>query len=396
MPAITSPFARYLGPRYRGMLAADITAFGRRDPRLGLLAREVLYRVVEDACYAAGIDWSTCYHEDRGDGLVLLVPADKSVETLIDPLVGHIRAGLSCYNTFLASNARIQLRIAIHAGHVFTDARGISGDAVNHLFRLLQAPAFKARISHCNGEVAVIASDHYYREIITYSPGQISADSFQPIAVNVKETSSSAWVCLPSQLPRKVGHNKRDRMIPPTRCPGSTPASRASRTLPGTRQRHSSRNKLAVPGTDDRTGLSQLPGAAGRHAEGAAYVVSCRVVQDRVRHAHCRCPCTMQGGQRMPAGACVLSACLVMGESAGRLLKGGIHGLRTGICIWSGESSKIAGLWRWCPAAPPGRRPRGAFTRRLSARRLSAPGPRSRGSEQNAVVLGHRSRGGDR
>jgi hypothetical protein len=225
-----SPFARYLKPRYRGVLAADINSFGGRDPRLGLLARDALYTLVEDACHAAGIDWRTCYHEDRGDGLVTLVPPDESVETLIDPLVGHIRAGLGCYNSILASKAQIQLRIAIHAGHVFTDPYGISGDAVTHVFRLLQAPAFKARLTHGNGEVGVIASDHYYREIITYSPGQISVDSFRPIIVNVKETSSRAWTWLLPPLPREGGHNRPDRMIPPARCPGTSHV-RAPRTL---------------------------------------------------------------------------------------------------------------------------------------------------------------------
>jgi hypothetical protein len=187
------------------MFSVDIGSFGRLTPRLGLLSRDALYAVIEEACGASGICWHSCYHEDRGDGLVALAPAGESVETLIDPFVMHVRNGLSDYNKILADDAQIQLRLAIHAGYVYTDSHGISGTDVTHLFRLLQAPALKTRFAQHQSDFALIVSDHVYGEIIEYSPGQIDAAAFQSISVDVKETRSRGWIWLPpSRAPSKA------------------------------------------------------------------------------------------------------------------------------------------------------------------------------------------------
>jgi hypothetical protein len=189
--------ARHLKPSHRGMFAVDITSFGHRNPRLGLFSREALYAIIEEACETAGICWDNCYHEDRGDGIVALAPADESIETLIDPFVMNVRNALSEYNNILTDDAQIQLRTAIHAGYVYADRRGISGPDVIHLFRLLQAPALKTKLAQHQGDFALIVSDHVHGQIISYSPGQIDADAFQPIGVDVKETHSRAWIWLP-------------------------------------------------------------------------------------------------------------------------------------------------------------------------------------------------------
>src|SRR5260370_29260138 len=106
--------AYYLKPRHRGMFAVDIASFGCRNPRLQLLLRETLYAIVRESCDAAGICWHRCHHEDRGEGIFAIAPADVSIETLVDPFVRHIRVSLRDYNKVAAAAAQIQLRIAIH------------------------------------------------------------------------------------------------------------------------------------------------------------------------------------------------------------------------------------------------------------------------------------------
>jgi hypothetical protein len=196
IPSIST--TRYLKPHHRSMFAVDVTSFGCRNPRLGLLSRQTLYAIVQEACDAAGICWHCCYHEDRGDAILALAPADESIETLIDPFVTLVTAGLDGHNRVLSSDARIQLRMAIHAGYVYSDPHGISGRAIIHLFRLLEAPALKARLAHCHDDFGLIVSDYLYEEIVEYSPGQIDAELFQPVNVDVKETRSRGWIWLPS------------------------------------------------------------------------------------------------------------------------------------------------------------------------------------------------------
>lgn len=190
--------ARYLKPRHRGMFAVDIVSFGRRNPRLGLLLRETLYTIIQEACDAAGMCWQRCYHEDRGDGIIALAPDDESIETLMDPFATHVRTGISGYNKILADEAQIRVRMAIHAGYVFIDNHGITGPAVTHVFRLLQVPAFRTRLAQHRGDFGLIISNYLYDEIIGYGPGQIDPGSFQPIAVDVKETRGRAWIWLPA------------------------------------------------------------------------------------------------------------------------------------------------------------------------------------------------------
>jgi hypothetical protein len=190
--------AHYLKPRHRGMFAVDITSFGRRNPRLGILSRETLYTVIKEACAAAGICWNCCHHEDRGDAIFALAPADESIETLIDPLVARIRTGLGHRNRFLSGDAQIQVRMAINAGYVYRDSHGFTGHAVTRLFRLLDAPALKTRLAHHPGDFGLIVPDDLYQEIVGYSPGQIDAGAFQRVSVDVKETSTHGWIWLPS------------------------------------------------------------------------------------------------------------------------------------------------------------------------------------------------------
>ncbi len=91
----------------------------------------------------AGISWRQTYHEDRGDGVLVVVGPHVPASLLLDPLVLLLRARLRHHNKMSSDPAKIRLRMAVHAGPVMFDDSGVVGHAVIHLFRLLEAPALK-------------------------------------------------------------------------------------------------------------------------------------------------------------------------------------------------------------------------------------------------------------
>ena len=63
---------------HRTVVAVDIEGFGdrRRTNRDQVAVRDGLYRAMKEASLQAGISWVDCHHEDRGDGMFILVGPD--------------------------------------------------------------------------------------------------------------------------------------------------------------------------------------------------------------------------------------------------------------------------------------------------------------------------------
>jgi hypothetical protein len=190
---------------HRAMFAVDIVSFSsRRDPAVQKHLRHRIHQIAAEACHTAGIGWDDCHTEDRGDGLYAIAGPDAPIEDLLGPLVWQIHAGVRDHNKMANRAARLQLRIAVHAGYVHFDEHGATGLPLIHLFRLLDAPAFKTLLAESGGEVALIVSHYLHEEVIAYSPGTIDAGAYQPIDVQVKETRDRAWVWLPPVRPHPL------------------------------------------------------------------------------------------------------------------------------------------------------------------------------------------------
>ena len=89
--------------------------------------------------------------------------------------------------------------MAVHAGPVHLDANGLTGHAVVHLFRLLDAPGFKHAIANSAAELGLIASDEFYRNVIRHSSGIVDAAEYQPLTISSKETRCRAWIYMPAR-----------------------------------------------------------------------------------------------------------------------------------------------------------------------------------------------------
>jgi hypothetical protein len=183
---------------HRTIIVVDVEGFGdrRRTNAHQKTVRNGLYQVLIQAFERAGIRWHQCYHEDRGDGVFVLAPANQIkapfVESLPLALVGALRA----HNSSHVEPERIRLRMALHAGEITHDGHGVSGAAANFAFRLLEAPPLKSALAGSPGVLALIASSWFYEEVVRHSPASYPA-GYGAVRVSVKETSTKAWICLP-------------------------------------------------------------------------------------------------------------------------------------------------------------------------------------------------------
>ncbi len=183
---------------HRTILVVDVEKFGdqSRTDAQRLTIHGGLYDLLHDAFRAAGISWDSCHWEDRGDGTMVLAPADIPKVLFSDRLPGQLASALYRYNRAHRAEERIRLRMALHAGEVTFDSAGVVSSAVNTTFRLLDAAPLKQALLNSSGAVlALIASSMFYFEVIRNSP-EFCPEAYSPIPADVKETSTIGWIAM--------------------------------------------------------------------------------------------------------------------------------------------------------------------------------------------------------
>ena len=122
-----------------------------------------MYQALTGALANAGISRPGCAIEDRGDGALVLISPQVPKSWLVTRLPVQLAAALDAHNAACPANARISLRMALHAGEIHPDAHGVTGSAVNKTFRLIEAPALKSALDASAGVLALIVSDWFLR-----------------------------------------------------------------------------------------------------------------------------------------------------------------------------------------------------------------------------------------
>ena len=214
---------------HRTIVIVDIEGFGdqrRTNPRQ-VAVRDGLYRAMREAFGCAGIPWDDCGHEDRGDGVFILIPAEVPKGLLAESLPPALVTALHAYNGTHPDPERIRLRMVLHAGEVNYDEHGVTAAAVNLAFRLLDASALKAALASSPGVLAVIASSWFFEEVVRHSG---TAAAYRPVEVAVKETTTTGWICLPDHVD-PAGRVMLEHLPAVAAVPGGQSAV-ALRTLP--------------------------------------------------------------------------------------------------------------------------------------------------------------------
>lgn len=181
------------------LFAVDIVGFTKpnRDDDIRLYLHEQLYEILEKAFDHAGIPWNNCFHEDRGDGVLVVVPPSIAYRGIIDPLPERLRSLIRRHNHVSCEAAGIQLRAAAHVGPVDHDGHGFVGSDINLLFRLLEARPLKRALTGSRAELGLIVSDYVYSTVVCRYPSLVSPDAFRPVRFQIKYTRAQAWIYLP-------------------------------------------------------------------------------------------------------------------------------------------------------------------------------------------------------
>ncbi|WP_460395598.1 hypothetical protein [Actinophytocola sediminis] len=161
--------------------------------------RQGMYEVLKTAFAESDINFDSCDSEDRGDGALILVPPIVSKSVIADRLPDRLVAALRRHNSTRAQMAQFKLRVALHSGDIRHDDYGWVGHAVNIAFRILEATEAKTALRQTDRLVALIASDHFFTEVIAHDPGTVPG-SYHPITVSVKNYHGSARL-------RLLGHD---------------------------------------------------------------------------------------------------------------------------------------------------------------------------------------------
>ena len=208
---------------HRAIVCVDVERYA--DPRRTNLdqvtVRGAVHRSLRAAFARSGIRWNKCHREDRGDGVLVLVPPEVPKNLLVARVPHELAATLAAHNGAHDPKTRIRLRMVVHAGEIVKDAHGVAGTALNVAFRLLEAEPLKRALRGSAGMLAVIASQWFYEEVIRNDPASAPA-SYRPARISEKETQVTAWICLPDD-PYLV---REQAML------ASAPSSVAPRQLP--------------------------------------------------------------------------------------------------------------------------------------------------------------------
>lgn len=176
----------------------DITGFSSRsrDEKSRIEMRRAMFAALRESFEEARIPWESCYSEDRGDGALIVVPAEVPSATVVDPVIASLEMRLRRHNRRSASAARIQLRVAVDVGPVLPDPPGVSGWTIINAARLLDAAPLRQRLAATGADLGVIASGLTYDTVIAHNPGHVNADEYESVSWDVKGTRIKGWIYL--------------------------------------------------------------------------------------------------------------------------------------------------------------------------------------------------------
>lgn len=184
-------------PRHRSIVVVDIEGSTARTNPARAQLRTVLFDLLDEAFRAGGItaDLRDAFI-DRGDGAICLVrPADEAPKTALLAHVVPALAQLLARHAGERPELAFRLRVAVHAGEVHYDSRGVYGEDLDLACRLVDAAETKRQLRNSSQPLVLVVSGEFHRAVIRHGYAGIDRSAFAPV-VNVRlgEQKMRGWI----------------------------------------------------------------------------------------------------------------------------------------------------------------------------------------------------------
>ncbi|WP_345023612.1 hypothetical protein [Actinomadura keratinilytica] len=172
----------------------DVAGFGHldRDADIQQAVRRGLYQIVSGALARAAVSHTVYYRQDYGDGVLAVLPPTVPALALAEGLPIWLHLEIRRYNKCASPAARIQLRSALHIGPVYRDEQGVSGRALIHAARLINAQPVRRALADSRADLVFAVSERVYDEVIRDHPTPADVE-YRRFAARVKEDEFTAW-----------------------------------------------------------------------------------------------------------------------------------------------------------------------------------------------------------
>jgi hypothetical protein len=235
-----------LDPVPRSLVAVDIEGYSRRNNTGHLELREALRRMCDDAF--GEIRVRADMRQDQGDAFLILVDPGVAKARLVADLVNEFSIALAQFNTNRLPEARMRLRMALHAGDVHLDGTGYGGEAVVAVMRLIGADALREALKTAPDDLAVIVSGQLHRDVVIQRYRGIDPADYREVLVSRKEFSQPAWIRVPGSPPTAPAREKP--ASPPATSGGVYFGAAATFSGPTSFGGHAAGRDVHVPGRD--------------------------------------------------------------------------------------------------------------------------------------------------
>jgi hypothetical protein len=144
----------------------DIVGFG--DPRCDdhdrATLRSALLQLLTEAFAESGPPRRRCRHQDRGDGVLNVVPPTLSTTLLVDPLLPVLGERLRRHNREAGHLVRMRLRCALHVGPGQADGAGFPNVSVIHAARMLDSGLLRRSLTATDVHLVTMVSRFCLRD----------------------------------------------------------------------------------------------------------------------------------------------------------------------------------------------------------------------------------------
>ncbi|MFI9154878.1 hypothetical protein [Streptomyces sp. NPDC053367] len=208
-------------PQSHWIVLLDIEDFSLRPETAQATLHEELYHVVEFALGRAGLDFAACAVQDRGDGMLLLVPIGTSPTRLLRELMRGLEDALVEHRGKYNDEHRMRLRVGLHQGLVIRRGERWTGNAVNDLARLVDAGPVKQVLARAGrAHLVLVVSDEIHRSVVRGRYPGIDPAAYLPADFVTKHGEPRrGWVTVPGYpappgLPAEPGEPPSGRGAP--------------------------------------------------------------------------------------------------------------------------------------------------------------------------------------